>query len=292
MRGNGSLISCVAAAVALGAAPRAAAQYEAGAAAAGTLAANPVKKALRDGKVVIGATITAFSVDVAAALAGTTFDFLWFEMEHTGLSLETLRAMILATRGLNAMPFTRVPWNEPWLAKRVLDVGSLGVIFPFVSTREQAEKAVRSCKYPPRGVRGYGPAGAAARWGRAGAEYAQWADDNVLVVVIVETAEAVRNVDAIAAVPGIDVVFIGINDLSYSLGARGKTDDPRVVQAIERVLAAAKKHGVPAGIPAGNPADMQKRAGQGFRFFQGPSDIALMSSAARTLLGQVPGRTP
>ena len=97
---------------------------------------NPVKLALKEGQPVIGATITATSPDVAATLASSGFDFLWIEMEHSPLTLETVRSMILATRGMKAMPFTRVPVNEPWLAKRVLDAGSLGVVFPFTSTRE------------------------------------------------------------------------------------------------------------------------------------------------------------
>jgi 2-keto-3-deoxy-L-rhamnonate aldolase RhmA len=104
-----------------------------------------------DGKVVIGATVTAANPDVAATLAGAGFDFLWIEMEHSPLTLETARSMILATRGLMAMPFIRVPVNEPWMAKRALDIGGLGVIFPFTSTRELAEQAVKACKYPPPG---------------------------------------------------------------------------------------------------------------------------------------------
>src|SRR5262245_16223805 len=104
------------------------AQYQTSAqAAVPTITENPVKKALKEGKVVIGATVTAANADVAATLAGAGFDFLWIEMEHSPLTLETVRSMILATRGLKAMPFTRVPVNEPWMAKRALDIGSLGV---------------------------------------------------------------------------------------------------------------------------------------------------------------------
>src|SRR4029453_5564229 len=126
---------------------------------------NPVKKALKAGKVVVGATVTAANPDVAATLAGAGFDFLWIEMEHSPLTLESVRSMILDTRGLRAIPFTRVPVNELWTAKRALDIGSLGVIFPFTSTRELAEQAVKACKYPPQGLRGSGPAVASARWG-------------------------------------------------------------------------------------------------------------------------------
>src|SRR5499426_4683897 len=141
------------------------AQYQTSTSAtAAAIAENPVKKALKEGKVVIGATVTAANPDVAATLAGAGFDFLWIEMEHSPLTLESVRSMILATRGLKAMPFTRVPVNEPYMAKRVLDAGSLGVVFPFCSTRELAEQAARSCKYPPLGIRGYGPSLAAPRW--------------------------------------------------------------------------------------------------------------------------------
>src|SRR5262245_13127781 len=178
---------------------------------------NPVKKALKEGKIVIGATITAASPDVAAAMAGAGFDFLWIEMEHSPLTLETVRSMILATRGLKAMPFTRVPVNEPWLAKRVLDSGSLGVIFPFTSTRALAEQAVKSCKYPPLGIRGFGASLASSRWGFVGQNYAQFANENVMVIPIIEQKQAVDNIEAIASVPGIDVLFIGASDLSYSL---------------------------------------------------------------------------
>jgi 2-keto-3-deoxy-L-rhamnonate aldolase RhmA len=248
---------------------------------------NPVKKALKEGKVVIGATVTAANPDVAATLAGVGFNFLWIEMEHSPLTLETVRSMILATRGLKAMPFTRVPVNEPWMAKRALDIGSLGVIFPFTSSRELAEQAVKSCKYPPQGIRGYGPTMAASRWGMSGSDYAKFANENVLVVVIIEQKQAIDKIDEIASVPGIDVLFIGVNDLSYSLGVGGKTNDPLVEEAVSKVLAAGKKHNIPVGYPAGNPAEINKRIAQGFRFFQASSDLSLMAAGARDLLSKI-----
>jgi 2-keto-3-deoxy-L-rhamnonate aldolase RhmA len=264
------------------------AQYQTSApAAAPTITENPVKKALQEGKVVIGATVTAANPDVAATLAGAGFDFLWIEMEHSPLTLETVRSMILATRGLKAMPFTRVPVNEPWLAKRVLDIGSLGVVFPFTSTRELAEQAVKACKYPPLGIRGAGPALAASRWGMSGADYVKFANENVLVVVIIEQKLAIDNIEEIAAVPGVDVLFIGANDLSYSLGVGGRTNEPIVQEAVGKVLAAGKKHNLPVGYPAGNPDEINKRIAQGFRFFQASSDLALMAAGGRDLLSKV-----
>src|SRR5215475_11653288 len=216
--------------------------------------------------------------DTAATLAGAGFDFLWIEMEHSPLTLETVRSMILATRGLKAMPFTRVPVNEPWVAKRALDVGSLGVVFPFTSTRELAEQAVKSCKYPPEGIRGFGAAMAASRWGMSGSDYAKFANENVLVVVIIEQ---------IASVPGVDVLFIGVNDLSFSLGVGGKTSDPIVEEAVNKVLAAGKKYNIPVGYPAGNPDEINKRMAQGFRFFPACSDLGMMAAGARDLLSKI-----
>jgi 4-hydroxy-2-oxoheptanedioate aldolase len=264
----------------------AAAQYESGR--TGTAAPfSSLKKALKDGRVVVGATISVPNVDTALAAAGAGFDFLWIEMEHGPISLESLREILLATRGAPAVPITRVAVNEPWLAKQVLDMGSLGVIFPFTSTPELARQAVASCKYPPNGIRGFGPGLASARYGLSGADYVKFADENVLVVVIVEQKEAVDNIETIAAVPGIDVLFIGANDLSYSLGVRGRTGDPIVEQACEKVLAAARKHGIPVGYPAGSPEAIGRRIAQGFRFFQAGSETSLLRSGAQALLSKI-----
>lgn len=251
------------------------------------LTINPVKQALAGGQVVIGATITAASPDVAASLAGAGYEFLWIEMEHSGLTLETARNMILATRGLKAVPIIRVPFNEPWLAKRALDIGALGVIFPFTNTRELAEQAVQACKYPPVGIRGFGPSLATARWGMTGEAYVKFANENVMVIPIIETKQAVENIDRIASVPGVDVLFVGPNDLSFSLGVGGRTKEPVVEEAVAKVLAAGRKHNIPVGYSTGDPAEINRRIEQGFRFFQTSSDLALMGSAARQLLSQI-----
>ena len=235
----------------------------------------------------IGATVTVPNVDTALALANAGFDFLWIEMEHAPISLESLREILLATRGARAVPITRVPANEAWLAKRVLDAGSLGVIFPFTSTREQAERAVASCRYPPLGVRGFGPGLAMSRYGLGASDYVKFANENVAVIVIIEQKEAVENVEAIASVPGIDVLFVGVNDLSYSLGVGGRTTDPLVEQALVKVLEAGRRHGIAVGYPTGNPEEINRRIAQGFRFFQASSDVGLMGGAARDMLSKV-----
>jgi len=250
---------------------------------------NPVRKQLKEGKPVIGATITVASPDVAAQAANLGFDFLWIEMEHSPITLETGRNMILATRGLKAMPFIRVPVNEMWTAKRALDAGALGVIFPFTSTPELARQAVDACKYPPIGRRGAGPGLASFRW--LGPEsYYDFADRNAMVIIIIEEKRAIEKIDEIAATPGIDVMFIGTNDLSFSYGKRGNARDPEVEAAIRKVVEAGRKYKVPVGRPAASPELIQQYLKEGFLFFQGPGDLSMMASGARPLL-QTLGKT-
>ena len=244
---------------------------------------NPVKRLLREGQPVIGATITVASPDVAAQAANLGFDFLWIEMEHSPITLETARNMILATRGLKAMPFTRVPINELWTAKRALDAGSLGVIFPFTSTPELARQAVAACKYPPEGLRGAGPGLATFRW-PAPEGYYKFANKNVMVIIIIEQEKAVNQIDEIASVPGIDVMFIGTNDLSFSLGVGGQQNHPKVQEAIRKVVAAGKRRSIPLGRPAGNPEQIQQYIKDGFLFFQGGSELGYMAQGARPIL--------
>jgi 2-keto-3-deoxy-L-rhamnonate aldolase RhmA len=245
---------------------------------------NPVRTLLAEGKPVVGATITVGSVDVAAHLANAGFDFLWVEMEHSPITLETLRNMTLATRGLKAMPFVRVPVNELWTAKRALDAGAMGVIFPFTSTPELARQAVAACKYPPEGRRGSGPGLASFRWPAPDEGYHAFANRNVMVITIIEDQSGVDHVDEIAAVPGVDVIFIGPSDLSWQL-AGGDGEHPKVKAATEKIIAAAKRHKKVLGRPAGTPDEVKKYMEQGFRFFQGPSDLGLMRTGAAPLLG-------
>jgi 2-keto-3-deoxy-L-rhamnonate aldolase RhmA len=244
---------------------------------------SPVKKLLREGQPAIGVTIRTNSVEVAAHAANLGFDFLWIEMEHSPITLETLRNMVLATRGLKAIPFARIPVNELWTAKRVLDAGVLGVIFPFTSTPELARRAAAACKYPPAGRRGSGAGLATFRW-PAPEGYYDFADRNVLVIVNVEEAEALDNIDAIAATPGIDVIFIGTSDLSFSLGLRGQQDHPKLQNAVAKIVAAGRKHNKVLGTLAGNSDQIKKYIDQGFLFFQASTELGLMAAGARALL--------
>src|SRR5581483_5555742 len=142
---------------------------------------NPIRILLQEGKPVVGLTLSTPSVEIAAQGADMGFDFLWIEMEHSPITLETSRNIILATRGSRAMPFIRVPVVELWTAKRVMDMGALGVIFPFVSSAEGAKRAADACKYPPAGLRGSAAGLATFRWPAPGGYY-DFADKNVMVV--------------------------------------------------------------------------------------------------------------
>jgi 2-keto-3-deoxy-L-rhamnonate aldolase RhmA len=244
---------------------------------------SPVKKKLRDGETVIACTITVNSVDVAAHAARLGFDFLWIEMEHSPITLETLRHMVLATRGLSALPFARVPVNEMWTAKRVLDAGVFGVMFPFTSTPELAAQAAAACRYPPHGRRGSGAGLARFGWPEQ-EDYHDCADENVTVIAIIEEARAVDRIDEIAATPGIDALFIGTNDLSFSLGLRGEQNDPKLEEAIAKVVNAGKRHKKSLGRPAKNAEQIVKFREQGFQLFQAPSEIGLFSAGAKQYL--------
>jgi 2-keto-3-deoxy-L-rhamnonate aldolase RhmA len=242
-----------------------------------------VKARLRAGQPAIGVTITVNSVEMAAQAANLGFDYLWIEMEHSPVSLETLRQIVLATRGLPAVPFARVPVNELWTAKRVLDAGALGVMFPFTSTPALAAQAAAACRYPPAGRRGSGAGLASFRW-PASEGYYDFADQNVLVIAIIEEVKAMEQLDAIAATPGVDVLFVGPSDLAFSMGLRGQMDHPDVRKAMVCVAEAARRHGKFPGRLATTPEEIARAIDEGFLLLQGPTEVEHMASGACQLL--------
>jgi 2-keto-3-deoxy-L-rhamnonate aldolase RhmA len=244
---------------------------------------NPVRAKLKKGQPVFGVTITVNNVETAAQAATLGFDFIWMEMEHAPLTLETVRNIVLATRGLPAVPFARPPVNQLWTAKRVLDAGVLGVVFPFTSSPELARQAVAACHYPTRGLRGSGADLAAFRW-PAPQGYYDFADENVMVVTIIEDLPGLENVDKIAATPGIDVIFIGTSDLSFALGLRGNQEHPRLETALAKIVAAARRNGKFLGRPAGTPKQIRRFQKQGFLFFQARTETDFMAAGAELLL--------
>jgi 2-keto-3-deoxy-L-rhamnonate aldolase RhmA len=243
---------------------------------------HPVRTKLQAGEAVLGVTITTSSIESAALAATLGFDFLWVEMEHSPVTLETLRTIVLATRALPAAIFARVPAIELWTAKRVMDQGVSGVIFPFASTAERTRTAAAACRYPPQGKRGSGAGLATSTWPEPD-NYYDSADENMMTIVVIEEALAVENIDEIAATRGIDVLFIGTSDLSFSLGLRGRQVEPLLDENIAKVVAAARKHGKFLGRPAGSLEQVAKYRDQGFQFFQSQTDLGLMRLGAKAL---------
>lgn len=243
---------------------------------------HPVRAKLEAGESVLGVTITTPGIETAALCATLGFDFLWVEMEHSPVTLESLRAIVLATRALPAAVFARVPAIELWTAKRVMDQGVTGVIFPFASTPERARTAAAACRYPPHGKRGSGAGLAMNTWPDPG-DYYDSADRNMMTIVVIEEAQAVENIEEIAATPGIDVLFIGTSDLSFSLGLRGRQNELLLEQAIAKIVAAAKRHGKYLGRPAGSPELVANYRERGFQFFQSQTELGLMRLGAKAL---------
>lgn len=244
---------------------------------------NRVKEMLKEGKTTIGAWVTIGNADVAEIMAHRGFDWLVFDTEHAPLSIGTVQNLIQATGGSDIVPIVRVAWNDMVLIKLALDIGSFGLVIPWVNTEEEAIEAVRATRYAPAGNRGVGPRRAAS-YGTKLLEYLREADQEIVVVCQIETEEAIRNIEKILSVEGIDVLFIGPADLSTSLGHRGDWHHPNVEKAISRVLEACKKANVAAGIFAMSIEDAKRYVAEGFRFVALGSDTGFLISGCRMAL--------
>jgi 4-hydroxy-2-oxoheptanedioate aldolase len=251
------------------------------------ITSNRVKALLKAGKPAIGASMVLPSPPAAEILAQAGFDWLWIDMEHAALNLETAHRMIQATQGTETVPIVRVAWNLHWLAKHVLDMGAMGVIMPQVSSKQEAVDAVQALRYPPEGVRGLFPGFAALRWGLPVPEYLKIANKEIMAILLIEHIEAVNRIEEILTVPGIDLIFVGPGDLSASMGLLGQATHTRVEEAIQKVLAATKKAKIPVGIPAVTPDDANRRIQQGFQFILVATDMGLLTSGAKGILGQI-----
>lgn len=206
---------------------------------------------LSRGELVLGTGITFADPLVTEALCADV-DFVWIDMEHNGMSIESVQNHVLAARGTTATPLVRVPWNDPVRIKPVLDVGAAGVICPLVRTAEDVKLAVAACRYPPDGIRGFGPR-VPTNYGRVGGpEYCQEANKRVITIVQIEHTETVDNLDEILAVPGLSAIVVGPNDLSGSLGHMANPGHPEVRSVIETIVDKACKAKVPVGIAMGD----------------------------------------
>lgn len=218
---------------------------------------------------------SATAVEIASEVG---FDWLLIDLEHGNGTLADLRAMLLACSQSSASPIVRIPSIEANTVKFVMDSGAAGIMFPFVSSVADAERAVRFMKYPPVGSRGVAGIIRATNYGRDWKRYFNEANDNGLVIVQIETAEAVEAAEQIAAVDGVDVLFVGPLDLSVSLQCPGDFTPPHFIEALQKVIAACQKQGKTAGILS-RPELVKQHRELGFRF------LALGSDAGSVLSG-------
>ncbi|MGJ5133237.1 MULTISPECIES: HpcH/HpaI aldolase family protein [unclassified Bradyrhizobium] len=207
---------------------------------------NRLKQAWRAKRPTFGAIATIPSIQTVRIMA-QSLDWIIVDLEHGPIDLSTAHAMITATAGTPCVPLVRIAANEPHLAKAPMDLGALGINFPMISSRTDAEKAVRSVRYPPQGDRLWGPFHAPFRWNVSMADYMATADDDMICMVTIEHVEAVERIDEIMATPGIDIAVIGPGDLATSINKRGQLDDPEVKSLIARAEAGILRSGVPIG---------------------------------------------
>jgi 4-hydroxy-2-oxoheptanedioate aldolase len=226
------------------------------------------------------------SAYTAETMSHAGFDWLCLDMQHGMLDYENVRQMLPAISTGSAIPFVRVPWNEPYEIMKVLDAGAYGVIVPMVNNREEAEQVVSACRYPPQGMRSFGPNRATFY---AGKGYVRNANDEIACIVMIETAEALENLEEIVTTPGVDAVYIGPNDLAYALGLvpAGDNDDPRHVETVTHILETARQHGVAAGIQTASVEFTRRYINQGFHMVTLGSDRGWMERMARQELAEV-----
>jgi 4-hydroxy-2-oxoheptanedioate aldolase len=222
----------------------------------------------------------------AETMAHQGWDSLTVDLQHGVVDYQTMIPMLQAISTTPTVPVVRVPWLEPSALMKALDAGAYGVICPMISTREDAQKLVAYTHYAPRGTRSFGPVRANLY---GGADYAQHANDTIVTFAMIETAQALDNLDAILSVEGLDAVYIGPSDLSLALGCRPIFDDvdPPVAQAIDHILARAKAHGVVAGIHNGTPESALARIARGFQFVTVSSDARLIAAGAQQVMAKM-----
>ena len=209
------------------------------------------KTRINEGQLCIGCDITFSDPEISEIYAAADYDFIWIDMEHNPLTLKDVEAHIIAVYGTNTAAFVRVPWNDPVLMKPILELAPAGIIVPMVKTAKEADLAVKSCKYPPKGIRGFGPR-RGNFYGKIDTfSYLKEADDQTMVLIQIEHKDAVENLDAILATPGVDGICIGPMDLSASLGCLGQLDHPDFIKAIDTITEKISKTDVYYGVSCG-----------------------------------------
>jgi 4-hydroxy-2-oxoheptanedioate aldolase len=229
-----------------------------------------------------------FAVEQYAAQG---FDSVTVDLQHGAADVGGLIPLLQAIALSGATAMVRVPWNDPADVMRVLDAGAYGVICPMVNDADQARAFVAAGRYPPLGSRSAGPFRASHV---AGADYVRAANDEVLLLAMIETGEAFSNLDAILSVEGLDGVYVGPNDLALSLGRPGSLapEDPEVLETMAAIAQGARRHGLVAGVHTDGPVTAARRYAEGFHFCSLLNDVRLLVDAARRMVDEVRGAAP
>jgi 4-hydroxy-2-oxoheptanedioate aldolase len=246
--------------------------------------ANRVRERLAAGELAIGMGLRqARTVDIGRALAACGFDWAFIDMEHNTMSIDTAAQIAVACHDAGVTPMVRVPGYEHYLATRLLDAGAMGIVFPHVDSAEHARQLVRNCKYPPMGHRSLG--GPMAQLGfrpHSRAESTALVNEATVLVMMLETPAALEHADAMAAVPGVDALLIGTNDLTLEMGIPGQYDDPRVAHAYQTVIGACKRHGKYPGMGGiyDHPT-MERYIAMGARLVLAGSDLTFIMAGGQ-----------
>ncbi len=247
---------------------------------------NTLKEIWNSGGAVINGWCSIPSSFSAEVMAHQGFDSITIDMQHGVVDYQVAITMLQAISTTSVIPLTRVPWNDPARLMKVLDAGSYGVICPMINTTEEAEALVSACKYPPKGIRSFGPIRAKYYAGggiHGGGDYHVFANDETLVIPQIETREAIENLDEILQVPGISAIYIGPSDLAMALGCepRKGQKDPVVVEAKKKILETCKRHGIPAGIHTNSTDVAVEMIKQGFQLTSLQSDDRFLMAKAK-----------
>ena len=254
-------------------------------------ATNPVTDKLRGGEPSVGTWLTLCSPGAAESMAQIGWDWLVVDVEHSQVGFETMTNMFRAIQLGGAVPMARVPWNDTVWIQRTLDAGAMGLVVPMINSVEDATSAIANMRYATKGQRSWGSSRVAAYVG-GGEDYRAWADENIAIIVMIETITAVERADAILAVDGVVGCLVGPNDLALSMG-RGMGDvGPGTPHedAIQEVLAACRRTGKAAGKHCTDAAEVVQRIGEGFQFLPVASDFSFMDIGARASFASIERR--
>jgi 4-hydroxy-2-oxoheptanedioate aldolase len=246
---------------------------------------NPLKLALKERRRQIGFW-TSMRSNVAAEIVGHAgFDWILLDTEHAPNEVPDVLMQLQAMATGTAEPVVRSAWNDPVLIKRILDVGARSLLVPFVQTAEEAQRAVAATRYPPAGTRGVAVGTRATRWGLR-ADYHRGANDDICLILQIETREALSHVEAIASVDGVDGLFIGPSDLAADMGHLGNPAHPEAQAAFKDAVTRIRAAGKSAGILSGDPAAVERYLEWGFSFVAVGSDTNVLAQAAAKLAAQ------